>query len=146
MSTYLDTGVLGKVYCAESDSAKAIETVAACRLPWIYTAWQELELANALRLKVFRKELTEAQRRTAMGRLAQDITSGVLVRTDLDPAAVFRLAETLSSQWTPSIGCRMLDILHVAAAKAIGSRKFVTFDQRQGDRAKHAGLRVRGLP
>ena len=145
MSTYLDTGVLVKLYCPESDSVKAIETVTACRLPWIYTAWQELELANALRLKVFRKELTEAQRRMAMGRLAQDIAAGVLVRTAFDPAAVFRLAETLSSQWTPSVGCRTLDILHVAAAKAIGAREFVTFDQRQGALAKHAGLTVRSV-
>lgn len=145
MSTYLDTGVLVKLYCVESDSAKAIEAVTACRLPWIYTAWQELELANALRLKVFRKELTESQRRTAMGRLAEDIASGVLVRTAVEPEVVFRLAETLSSQWTPSIGCRTLDILHVAAAKVIGVRDFVTFDQRQGTLARHAGLKVRGL-
>ena len=143
MSTYLDTGVLVKLYCPESDSAKAIETVTACRLPWIYTAWQELELANALRLKVFRKELTEAQRRTAMGRLVHDITSGVLVRTAVDAAAVFRIAETLSSQWTPSIGYRTLDILHVAAAKVIGARELVTFDQRQSVLAKRAGLKVR---
>ena len=144
MSTYLDTGVLVKMYCPESDSSKAIETVAACRLPWIYTAWQELELANALRLKVFRKELSESQRRTAMGRLAEDIADGVLVRTAVDIAAVFRVAETLSSQWTPGIGCRTLDILHVAAAKVIGVRELVTFDQRQGALAKHAGLKVRG--
>lgn len=144
MSTYLDTGVLVKLYCPESDSARAIETVTACRLPWTYTAWQELEFGNALRLEVFRKELTETQRRTAMGRLAEDIAAGVLVRTAFDPDAVFGVAETLSSQWTPSIGCRTLDILHVAAAKVIGVREFVTFDQRQGALAKHAGLKVRG--
>ena len=41
------------------------------------------------------------------------------------------------------LGCRTLDIIHVAAALVIGAREFVTFDGRQGAMAKQAGLAVK---
>jgi len=41
------------------------------------------------------------------------------------------------------LGCRTLDIIHVAAALIIGATEFVTFDGRQGAIAKQAGLTVK---
>ena len=39
---------------------------------------------------------------------------------------------------------RSLDAIHIATALAVGDRdlQFVTFDERQADAARHAGLRV----
>ncbi len=145
MSTYLDTGVLIKLYCAEPDSMKAIRVVTRCAVPLILTGFQQLESANALRLKVFRKELRERQRQTAMQRMAEDVAAGVLVPTACDIDEILRISETLSSQWTHGVGCRTLDILHVATAKVLQVRDFVTSDQRQATLAEHAGLHVRGL-
>jgi hypothetical protein len=42
-----------------------------------------------------------------------------------------------------TLGCRTLDIIHVAAALVIGAGEFVTFDVRQGAMAKKAGLEVK---
>lgn len=41
------------------------------------------------------------------------------------------------------LGCRTLDIIHVAAALVLGTKEFVTFDGRQGALAKQAGLTVK---
>ncbi len=37
-------------------------------------------------------------------------------------------AEAFALNHTPAVGCRTLDILHVAAAKLIGTTEFCTFD------------------
>ena len=43
---------------------------------------------------------------------------------------------------TSTLGCRTLDILHVAAATLLGASLFVTYDQRQAQLADLAGLKV----
>ena len=42
-----------------------------------------------------------------------------------------------------TLGCRTLDIIHVAAALVIGAREFITFDGRQAALARQAGLTVK---
>jgi len=41
-----------------------------------------------------------------------------------------------------STGCRTLDALHVACARVLSIREFVTTDERQTALARHAGMRV----
>jgi predicted nucleic acid-binding protein len=43
---------------------------------------------------------------------------------------------------TPRLGCRTMDILHVACAVEIGASAFLTFDKRQAELARFAGLDV----
>jgi len=43
---------------------------------------------------------------------------------------------------TARLGTRTLDVLHVATAVTLEMRLFVTYDVRQSDLAKAAGLRV----
>ena len=69
MSANLDTGVIAKLYVIESDSAEAARLVSAYRPPLVFTHLQALEIRNALRLKVFRGEITRAQLRLTMSRL-----------------------------------------------------------------------------
>jgi len=40
------------------------------------------------------------------------------------------------------LGCRTMDIFHVACAVEIGATEFLTFDRRQGSLAAHAGLKI----
>lgn len=57
---------------------------------------------------------------------------------------LFRLsAGELSASHSAILGCRTLDIIHIAAALVIGTREFVTFDVRQGALAKRVGLTVK---
>ena len=48
--------------------------------------------------------------------------------------------KTYALNHTPTIGCRTLDVLHVAAAKLIGTTEFCTFDTRQFTLAGQIGL------
>jgi predicted nucleic acid-binding protein len=47
---------------------------------------------------------------------------------------------------TPSLGCRTLDVLHVASALELAKTGFLTFDTRQRKLARAAGLRLVELP
>ena len=48
----------------------------------------------------------------------------------------------LLSAETPRLGCRTMDILHVARAVEIAATSFMTFDGQQRELALHAGLKV----
>jgi len=56
------------------------------------------------------------------------------------PCATIQLTD--SRQRTAKGGNRTLDILHVATAVHLGAKQFLTFDARQRELAKYAGLRV----
>ena len=77
---------------------------------------------------------------TAFG---QDIAAGRWQRPGYTVAAVEQKAEELSAGHAATLGCRTLDIIHVAAALVIGTKEFVTFDGRQGALARQAGLSVK---
>jgi predicted nucleic acid-binding protein len=51
------------------------------------------------------------------------------------------LTESLSAQ----LGCRTLDVLHVAAALVLHATEFVTLDERQRRLAAAAGLNTASL-
>jgi predicted nucleic acid-binding protein len=50
-------------------------------------------------------------------------------------------ATELSRAYTPTLGVRSLDVLHVACALELGRRFFLTFDTRQLELAKVSGLK-----
>lgn len=143
MSAYFDTGVLVKLYCLEVNTPEAVKLVEQFNPPLVFTHWQDTEIKNALRLKLFRRELTSTELKLALGSLQIDLASGLLRRASYDIAAVFRTADELSERHTASLGCRTLDILHVAVAKVIGVADFVTFDTRQALLATKEGLNVK---
>jgi len=143
MPTYFDSGVLAKLYCLEPNTPQAAALVRAEQPPLPFTRWQELEIRNALRLKAFRGELTEAQLQQSLADLGADLTAGLFQRADLDAEKLFQVAEELSSQFALQTGCRTLDIVHVAAARGLGATDFVSLDARQRKLATLSGLRVR---
>ena len=69
-----------------------------------------------------------------------DCAAGLLVEQDGLWHRVFPEAESHTLNQTPVIGCRTLDILHVAAAKVIGTAEFCTFDTRQSALAIRLGM------
>lgn len=143
MTAYIDTGILVKLYTPEANTPEAVRLVSQFKPPFAFTHWQELELRTALRLKVFRREMTEDELRRVMRRIGNDLVDGHWQRPRYDLAAVYHTAERLSAQHAATVGCRTLDILHVAAALVIGARDFLTFDTRQGELARRAGMQVR---
>jgi predicted nucleic acid-binding protein len=51
--------------------------------------------------------------------------------------------QTVTQRQLVEIGCRTLDLLHVAVALSLGVKTFVTFDERQRAVAKLEGLTVK---
>jgi hypothetical protein len=74
--------------------------------------------------------------------LDDDLAKGRYKLADLLWRATLRRAGELSREYTPSIGCRSLDVLHVASAVELEFKRFVTFDVRQQQLAKAVGLKV----
>lgn len=75
--------------------------------------------------------------------MREDLSSGLLRRPDLDWPAIWRRCRELSDRFALTTGGRTLDALHVATALILGVQVFVTFDVRQRELAREAGLKVR---
>jgi len=142
VTAYADSGVLAKLYVLEPDSPEAVHLVSSFAPPLPLTHLQALEVRNALRLKICRGEMTRAQLRWTLSRLADDMRRGRWQLPRYALTDVYRKAEELSQKHATSTGCRGLDILHVAGAIVLGVRVFLTFDARQGKLARKARLRV----
>ena len=143
MDAYFDSAIIVKLYVREATSPDAIRLVGAYVAPYALTQWQVLEVKNAIRLKAFRAEVTVAEMNQSIAAFEQDIATGRWQRPAYTAAAVEQKADELSAGHSATLGCRTLDIIHVAAALVLGAKEFVTFDTRQGALAKQVGLTVK---
>ena len=69
MTAYVDSGVIAKLYVPEPNSPEAARLVSAYAPPLALTHLQAFEVRNALRLKVFRGEMTRSELRRTLSRL-----------------------------------------------------------------------------
>lgn len=143
MKSYFDSSVLLKTYVEEPNSHEADALVEESGTPILYTHLQVIEVATAIRLKRFRKEITEAQEKAALVALESDIVSGRMQRPDCELSAIFHQAAKLSAKYAAQIGVRTMDILHVAAALKTDCTTLVSFDKRQRKLAKSVGLKLK---
>lgn len=102
----------------------------------------KVELANGIGLAKYRGMITEETHDAALGALDDDFKQGRYQLTDILWRATLRRAESLSREHTASVGCRSLDIIHVASALELELTRFATFDGRQQQLARAAGLKV----
>ncbi|MBI4454817.1 MAG: type II toxin-antitoxin system VapC family toxin [Acidobacteria bacterium] len=142
MTAYLDSSALIKLYVTEAGSIKVAEYVRSLTKPLPFSHLHEIELKNALRLKYFRQEAPRRTVEASIRLIDNDLASGILVRPNLHWVDVFRKAEELSQRHSPHIGCRSLDLLHVACAVLLPAGDLLTFDARQASLALRAGLKV----
>lgn len=143
MNAYFDSAVIAKLYVQESNSAEAVQLVSTDTVPYVLTHWQEIEVRNALRLKFFRREISDDELRASLAAFDEDISIGRWQRPDYALPEVHDRAAQLSARHAAEIGCRTLDIFHVAAALIIGTPEFVSLDDRQRELAKREGLKVK---
>jgi predicted nucleic acid-binding protein len=139
---YADTSFLVSLYVQDANTARAVAAVEAGAKPLVFTPLIRHELRNALRLCVFRRQITAAQRETALHDMEADAEAGVLHVTPADWPKVFTHAEVLGRNHSEALGTRGMDILHVACALALRAKRFATFDDRQRQLAELAGLDV----
>ncbi|MFO1491752.1 MAG: PIN domain-containing protein [Kiritimatiellia bacterium] len=143
MVAYADTSFLFSLYAQDANTSRAAKTATAIHSPLVITPLQAFELRNALRLAVFRGDITESEQRRLHGLIEADAKAGSLVETPVSWAEVYACAEVLSAAHTTTLGTRGFDILHVATAAAIGAKAFCTFDARQKALALKAGMKVK---
>jgi hypothetical protein len=140
---YADTSFLVSLYGRDASSAEAQQLAGTLDGPFAFTPLHRHEARNALRLALFRKDITPEQCQAVLEAMDQDERTGVLANSPVAWAEVFDAAETLSASHTQELGTRAMDVLHVAAAAALGITEFLTFDTRQKALALRAGMSVR---
>jgi predicted nucleic acid-binding protein len=101
-----------------------------------------LEVLNGICLAAFRRAISAVALADALASFEEDLAEGRYAQADVLWRATLRRAREIARQHTPAIGCRSLDVLHVATALELGLRSFVTFDRRQRQVARTAGLRL----
>jgi hypothetical protein len=139
--TYVDTSALLKLYLHEPESRAMAAWRSKRRGPLAVTLFARLEIVNGIGLALARGFVSASIHRAALVALDDDFDEGRLVLTDVSWRAALRLAEELSRKRTPVLACRTLDVLHVASALVLGSRRFLTFDARQRKLAERAALK-----
>ena len=140
MKIYVDTSFLVSLYSPDANSAAAARTMQASPAERFVTAFGELELVNALGLRLFRKEITAEQAKSSLKNFESDLRDGVFhLRAPTDP--MFERALRLSRQTTPRLGTRSADVLHVAGALELGVDRLYSFDERQRKLARAVGLK-----
>ena len=142
MSSYADTGFLCSLYAPDAHTRRAVAHMRRQTLALPFTWLHQLELRNALRLRVFRREIAVPQREASLNMVLADLAAGVLAVASPALADVVTEAERLSALHSEKLGTRSLDILHVASALVLGSASFLTFDRRQAALARASGLKV----
>jgi hypothetical protein len=108
---------------------------------FLLNAFCELEVVNALELRLFRKEMTRQRVDLCLRDFDADVKGGIL-RLHPIPESAFERARQLSLQTTAHLGTRAGDILHIAAAWELGADGFYSFDERQRALARTMRLRL----
>jgi predicted nucleic acid-binding protein len=129
------------LYSLDSNSAAAAGIMRSSRGDHYLTVYGELEVVNALELRVFRKELSASQAQLSLKDFERDLRDGVLQLRPLTDQ-IFERAGQLSRQTTVRLGTRTADLLHVAAAVVLGADYLYTFDQQQRELAQAVRLKT----
>jgi predicted nucleic acid-binding protein len=140
--TYADPSALLKLYVHEPESAAMNAWRARTRGALPITEHGRLEIVNGICLAAFRKAMTAEAMTDALSSFEEDLVDGRYVQADVLWRATIRRAAEVSRTHTAMLGCRTLDVLHVATALELGLRSFVTYDRRQQQLARATGLKT----
>jgi hypothetical protein len=143
IKTYADRSFLIRIYLTQPDSPKALAFMRDFREALPFTPLHRHELRNALRLAVFRNEIDAERRKAAFEDIDSDLADGILAHLPVRWTEAFGEAEALGKSHTETLGILGMDLLHVGIALTLGAKRFLTFDLRQIELAKSAGLNVK---
>ncbi len=138
---YLDTSAFIKLYFLEEGSEFVQSCVVAQDEP--LPVWELLraEFMNACRLKVFWKDISDADADRLIADFYDRLRRGQYFVPDIDRSELMSQFRSMSIR-TARLGCRTLDILHVACASQMNVSSFVSYDERQRSLAAECGMRV----
>jgi predicted nucleic acid-binding protein len=141
LTSCADSSFLFSLYVPDANSAPAAARVKHATLPLLFTDLGELEIANGVALRLFRKELQLFEARHVLALFRRDTESGVVRIVPL-PSSAYQQAAQIAARHTPTLGTRTLDVLQVASALVLKADTFYTFDRKQAKLASILGLRV----
>ena len=141
MKVYADPSFIVSLYSPDANSSSAARTMQAVSGDHFITTFGELEVVNAMGLRVFRKEISLAQSQSSLIQFESDLRDGVFQLRGLSDSILER-ARQLSRQTTAKLGTRTADILHVAAALELGVDCLYTFDLHQRKLAQTLRLKL----
>lgn len=141
--SYADSSFLLSLHSDDANAAAARRFVARHPVELPFNPLHRLEVSNGLRLAVFRGAMTREERAVALRQIEEDLADGLLFHQPMPWTDAMRQAEQLSAAHAERIGSRTADMLHVAAAILAKARRFLSFDKRQRDLARAAGLEVK---
>ncbi len=136
-----DTSFLYSLYRRDQHSEEAFTHLAKAAQPLLLSALNEFELGNALRFAEWRGVLPAGSAALRLEALAEDQAAGRWRPSDLRLEDIVAEAVRLSATHTLAGGHRSFDILHVAHARLVKPRQFLSFDANQLRLAKAVGLR-----
>ncbi len=140
---YPDSSFLVSLVCKDAKSTEATSWMASAFVHLFFTPLHRIEVRNALRNAVGLWELTDYNRQLAFRQIELDLSEGLLVHLPVNWTDVFRRADELSEKHAAKEGQRTIDLLHVAVALEGGAKTFLSFDKRQRNLARTAGLKVK---
>jgi predicted nucleic acid-binding protein len=141
---YLDTSAFLKLFILEMGSQEVQDLLFSQHDPLPLWEIQEMELRNALRLKVFWGDITQKDSDRQVELLLDRKRRGQYVYPRVERASLFYRVGQLTDLSVQS-GCRTMDILHVACALEIEADLFVSYDVRQTKLAVQLGLKTFGV-
>src|SRR5688572_3567585 len=143
MRAYADSSFILSLYLPEPHRTdRAISYMERIREALPFTPQHRLEVRNAVRLLVWSKRISGADRSRIFREIEEDLdTQLFLIHVTLNYNETFRRAEKISSAHNETIGCRSADVFHVAAALELGFKEFLSFDKKQVQLAKAVGLK-----
>jgi predicted nucleic acid-binding protein len=141
-ATYVDPSALLKLYIHEPESAAMSVWRNRMRGTLTLTHHGLVEIVNGICLAAFRGYLNAEALADALVSLDEDFAEGRYAYADVLWRATLRRAGDLSREHTRELGCRTLDVLHVASALELGFKHFVMFDLRQQQLVRAVGLKL----
>jgi len=140
LKVYADASFLISLYSLDANSAIAGQTMQASSGERYVTVFGELEVVNALHMRVFRKELSGTQAQSSLSNFERDMRDGFLLLRPLPEQALERageLSEKSRFAWVPGLRtCYML------RQRWNSLRTTFIFDLQQRKLARAVGLKV----
>lgn len=137
-----DTSFLLSFYLRDAHLDRARRALSGTREPLVVSPLARLEFTNGLKQQVFRSNWTIAGSQLAGAKFEDEFRLGRLVRGLEFTEEVWKMAESLSREFSARLGTRSLDVLHVAGALLSGGKEFWSFDDRQRALARATGLEL----
>jgi predicted nucleic acid-binding protein len=141
LKVYADPSFIVSLYSPDANSAAAAHTMQASLADRFLTTFAELEVVNAMGLRVFRKEVSPAQAHSSLIEFEKDLRDGIFQVRELTDSILER-AHQLCRGTTAKLGSRTAVLLHVAAALELGADSLYTFDLHQRKLAQTLRLKL----